>query len=78
VYDWKPIIRMAQALYGGHGDGLFNTANFQNAFRDEIGCAIETAIARRVLKSLSFVRPDGHCQWRAINEEGIITGWPRN
>ncbi len=69
LFDWKPIIRLAQALYGDCGDGLFNTANFQSAFCDEIGCdlgSMPSAMARRILEGLPFVRADGHCYWRAV------------
>jgi len=69
MYNWKPIIRLAQALYGDCGDGLFCTANFQNVFCDEMRCGTESippVEARRILGSLPFVRADGYCYWRAV------------
>lgn len=69
MFDWKPVIRLAQALYGECGSGLFNTANFQHAFCDEMGTGLESipsAEARRILGGLPFVRADGYCYWRAV------------
>lgn len=50
----------------GEGDGLFTTANYAQALKDEFGGPIQdTGVCKRHLLAMAGVESAGSCLWRS-------------
>jgi hypothetical protein len=66
--DWtERFVDRAIVKFGDRGDGMFNTAGYQSAVREEFGIIPPTDSVNRALLSLpDVVQLSGGCHWRRI------------
>ena len=56
-------IRKAQRSFGGPDDGMFNTAGFQSAVRDDFGVLPPSEFAQFLIKQAGGRMLHGGCHW---------------
>jgi hypothetical protein len=75
--DMESVVRDSVGRFGGHADGMFNTANFQQGLRDtfQLRDMPDGRLCSAILRSLDFVRPlPGGCHWK-YRPPGRLRRW---